>query len=255
MIQLGDIRSLLGERQGPCVSIFLPATRHADRLGQVPIRLKNLVQEARKSLLATGLGAARANRLLQPAEKLLGAASSSQRRSDGYAIYLCERDFRHFREPFRFPEKVVVSQHFSINPLLPFIHREERFYVLALSQNEVRLLEESSEGMRRVGLEGLPRSLADALGHEEPLRQLQFHTRSPQGRGGLAAAVFHGQGVGTDDAKDRILRYFRMIDAGIQDLPAQERVPLVLAGVEYLFPIYRKANSYPFLMDEGILWR
>jgi hypothetical protein len=28
---------------------------------------------------------------------------------------------------------------------------------------------------------------------------------------------------------------------------------LVLAGVEYLFPIYRQANTYPHLVDEGIM--
>jgi hypothetical protein len=29
-------------------------------------------------------------------------------------------------------------------------------------------------------------------------------------------------------------------------------VPLVLAGVDYLHPIYKEVNSYPHLMDEGI---
>ena len=28
--------------------------------------------------------------------------------------------------------------------------------------------------------------------------------------------------------------------------------PLVLAGVDYLFPIYREANTYPHLLDKGI---
>ncbi|HBL11949.1 MAG TPA: hypothetical protein DD379_11170, partial [Cyanobacteria bacterium UBA11162] len=31
-----------------------------------------------------------------------------------------------------------------------------------------------------------------------------------------------------------------------------KRAPLVLAGVEYLFPIYREANTYQHLIDEGI---
>lgn len=28
--------------------------------------------------------------------------------------------------------------------------------------------------------------------------------------------------------------------------------PLVLAGVEYLLPIYRRANTYPYLLDGGV---
>jgi hypothetical protein len=32
----------------------------------------------------------------------------------------------------------------------------------------------------------------------------------------------------------------------------EEHAPLVLAGVDYLLPIYREANTYPNLVDEGI---
>jgi hypothetical protein len=31
-----------------------------------------------------------------------------------------------------------------------------------------------------------------------------------------------------------------------------EQSPLVLAGVEYLFPLYKQANSYPALVEKGI---
>jgi len=31
-----------------------------------------------------------------------------------------------------------------------------------------------------------------------------------------------------------------------------KKAPLVLAGVEYLFPIYQEANTYPDLVEEGI---
>jgi Bacterial archaeo-eukaryotic release factor family 3 len=32
----------------------------------------------------------------------------------------------------------------------------------------------------------------------------------------------------------------------------QETAPLVLAGVEYLFPLYRQANTYPHLLEQGV---
>ena len=62
--------------------------------------------------------------------------------------------------------------------------------------------------------------------------------------------MFHGQSA--DDAKDRILRYFRQIDAGLRDLLREAQVPLVLAGVEYLLPIYKEVNTYQHLLDGGI---
>ena len=64
--------------------------------------------------------------------------------------------------------------------------------------------------------------------------------------------MFHGQGAGNDDEKDNILRYFRKVNGALQELLKNQRSPLVLAGVEYLFPIYKEANNYPQLLDEGI---
>jgi len=61
-----------------------------------------------------------------------------------------------------------------------------------------------------------------------------------------------GHGAELDDAKDNLLKYFRLIDRGLHDLLRDERAPLVLAGVDYLFPIYREANTYPRLIEEGI---
>ena len=63
-----------------------------------------------------------------------------------------------------------------------------------------------------------------------------------------------GHGAEIDDTKDNLLKYFRLIDRGLHDLLRDERAPLILAGVEYLFPIYREANTYPRLIEEGIPW-
>lgn len=65
--------------------------------------------------------------------------------------------------------------------------------------------------------------------------------------------MFHGHGVGIDDTKGNILRYFNQIDHGLHELLRGERPPIVLAGVEYLFPIYREANTFLHLMDDGIV--
>jgi hypothetical protein len=42
------------------------------------------------------------------------------------------------------------------------------------------------------------------------------------------------------------------VDQGLQKILSDAKAPLVLAGVDYLFPIYREANSYPDIMREGI---
>jgi hypothetical protein len=62
--------------------------------------------------------------------------------------------------------------------------------------------------------------------------------------------------VGVEDAThephDAVLRYFHQIDTGLRAFLRDEHAPLVLAGVEYLLPIYRRANTYPYLLGEGV---
>jgi hypothetical protein len=42
------------------------------------------------------------------------------------------------------------------------------------------------------------------------------------------------------------------VDAGLRGVLRQEQAPLVLAGVDYLFPVYREVSTYPGLLEEGI---
>ncbi len=166
------------------------------------------------------------------------------------AAFASQDTFRSYRLPFTFSELVVVTDRFHVKPLLPLLSGDGRFYILALSQKQVRLLQGSRHSVSEVNLQNVPTSLADALSGEERERQLQFHTTA---RGG--SAIFHGHGSAGDESEHKkdLLRYFKQIDRGLQDLVCAERIPLVLAGVDYLLPIYREANTCAQLVDEGIV--
>jgi hypothetical protein len=43
-----------------------------------------------------------------------------------------------------------------------------------------------------------------------------------------------------------------MVSKGVHDYLKQENVPLVVAAVDYLLPIYREVNTYPYFVEEGI---
>ena len=64
--------------------------------------------------------------------------------------------------------------------------------------------------------------------------------------------MFHGHGVGIDDTKDNILRYFRQVDRGLHEWLREERAPLILAGVDYLVPIYLEVNTYPQTLKDAV---
>lgn len=245
-----ELRNLVDRPGEIGVSIYMPTHRTVD-VQQDPIRLKNLLREGEKQLAANGLRAKDARQLLEPAEKLLTDDFFWRHQSEGLAIFSSPAIFRSFRLPYNFQELVVISERFHIKPLLSLLSGDGLFYVLAVSQNSVRLLQCSRYSVRTVTPEAVPGSIAEALKYDSPERQIQFHTGTGKGPG-KRSAVFHGQGVGSDDVKDNILRYFQQIDHGLHELLREEQAPLVIAGVDYLHPIYRQANSYPYLLQDGI---
>ncbi|MBN1401841.1 MAG: hypothetical protein JXA74_13445, partial [Anaerolineae bacterium] len=128
------------------------------------------------------------------------------------------------------------------------------FYVLALSQNEVRLLEGSRFAVQQVELDDVPESLADALKWDDPETTLQWHNGTGTRTGRRRMAMFHGHGY--DDAtahRDHILRYFQQVARGIEEILSDEHAPLVLAGVDYVLAIYREAAPHAYISEEAII--
>jgi len=242
------LKELVERQKGVCVSLYMPAHRTAAETQQDQIRFKNLLGEAEKAL---SNAYPEEQDLLEPARGLLDDNPFWQHQGDGLAVFLSPGEFQYFRLPISVEELVVVGERWHLKPLISLLSGDGRFYVLALSQGEVRLFQCTRHSVGEVALEGIPGSMAEALKYDDPEKQMQFRTAAPTGTG-KRAALFHGHGVGTDDSKDNILRYFRQIDKGLRALLGEERSPLVLAGVDYLFPIYREANTYPNLLDKGI---
>lgn len=245
-----NLAELIGKQRHWCVSLYMPTHRSLPEAKQDPIRFKNLLRSAAGELEAKGLRSSEIEEFLKPAQTLLGEPLFWRYQSDGLAAFLSTNEFRNYRLPISFQELAIVGEHFHTKPLLPLLS-EDRFLVLALSKNAVRLIEGTRYGASELELENVPGSLTEVLGKYEFEEQLQFHTRAPQAGNGRAA-VIHGHGSGTDDLKPRISEYFRRIDEGLPAMFKNEQTPLVLAGVESLFPLYREVNTYGNLFEEGI---
>ncbi|HEY8506044.1 MAG TPA: hypothetical protein VIL46_15770 [Gemmataceae bacterium] len=253
-----DLRELLAEHERPCVSLFMPA--HRVRAEEDPIRFRKLLAGAEDRLVAYGLRAPDARELLAPLHSLVEDPSFWDNQSDGLAVFLARDLLRVYRLPWAFAEEVEVGGLFRVAPLLPLLQADGRFYVLAVSQNSVRLLQGtrftvspvdlSRFSFSLIGPKGVPPNLAEALLTHDRDEPLTYHTRPTPGGGW--GAIFEGHGVGIDDKKDDILRYFRLIDRGLHAVLREEKAPLVVAAVDYLLPIYRQANTYPHLLEKGV---
>lgn len=240
-----DVKSLIETEGEWCVSLFMPMVRAGAEVQQNPIRFKNLLRQAEAKLASVGLRTPDIEALLSPAYELLDDPDVWRGNSDGLAVFVHPDDMRYYHLPVPFKELAVVERGFHIKPLLPILSNDGRFYILALSQDQVRLLEGTRHSVYEVELRHVPENLAAALQYDHDGR------RGVHATGGGAGTVY--QGTGEEASKADILRYCQLVDRGLRSVLADQQVPLVLACVDYLMPIYREANTYNHLLDQGVV--
>ena len=241
---------LLATHEDGCVSIFMPTHRAGREAEQDPIRLKNMLREVESRLLARGMRSPEVRAMLQRPNKILADGGFWKRRGDGLALFFSTDALHAFRLPLCFEETIVVSRRFHVKPLLQMLTSDSRFLILALSQNQVRLLDATRHTAEEVELEGLARSLSESAAASSAEGQSPLPGGTATGAG-KRPAMFFGHDLSREN-KDKILRWFRMIDRRLKDLLADTAAPMVLAGVDSLFALYREANTYAHLMDEGL---
>lgn len=244
MITRHGVEGLLNNgSEGPHVSIFMPAMRAGQQTQQNPIRFKNLVRTAQARLHERGMKEHEAEVLLRPALRLIDDNEFWQHQNVGLAMFIAQDTCKDYRLPIEFQALTVVQDRFYIKPLLSALTEGECFYVLAVSQNHVRLFACGRDSAREVELNDIPHSLADALGHELTHQDLAFHGATGAGAGERPSHKGQVASGPDDDFKAEIQQFFKRLNRGLKDYLAAGR-PLVLAGVEYLLPIYRQATNY-----------
>jgi hypothetical protein len=244
------VRQLAGTRGTRCVSLLTPV--RGGEAAEDLLRWKNLTADAESQLVRVGETEAAAAELVRPARAvLLDKDFWSNLPGGGLALFLAPQRARIFHLPGPVPATAVVASRFRLTPLLTFGGLEDGYFLLAISQKRVRLFRGTATAAEEVAVAGLPESLAEVLGRHDRDEPLEYHTHPALGYG-RRSAVYHGQGVGIDDAKSDLLQYCRAVDKGLHPVLRDERVPMVLAGVCYLWPIYRKANTYPGLLEQGV---
>ncbi len=63
---------------------------------------------------------------------------------------------------------------------------------------------------------------------------------------------FHGFGSLKDQRKELIAAYFRKIDSKLLPVLQKSHDPLILAGVGFLLPIYRKVTKYDNIISDEV---
>jgi hypothetical protein len=259
LISREEIKTLVEQPKDNSISIYMPVVSAGAEVRQNPIRFKNLIKEAHTRLIEAGVDETQTTQLLEKANELDTQDFWQGIGEQGLAIFISNNIFRYYILPLEFEELVIVSDRFHVKPLLQILNNNGRFYILGLSQNKIRMLVASRYRCQEIdltALENVPTSLDEALQYDDVSeKQLQMHSTA-RGAQNAQTGVFHGQGVGTDDAeqKTNIMRFFKALAKGLEKniLHHDEQVPLILAGVDFLIPMYKEASSYQYVMEDAV---
>ncbi|NNE34453.1 MAG: hypothetical protein HKN13_04415 [Rhodothermales bacterium] len=247
--------ALLDASGGHHVTIYMPTHREWSAVHEDPIRLKNLLRKARSKLEESGMRAPSASQFLEKAEDLVERDNFWQYQSDGLALFLTGNTFRYFRLPLELDELVIVGDRFYLKPLFELFVDDGCFYVLSLSQGDVRLSQCTKHSIREIRLLDTSLSLSDATRFDQEERHLGSHTTASRaGVGKSGSAVFHGQGSSADDAsmKTKLLQFIHELEPAVRKALTHESAPLVLAGSASIRAMYTSANHYHHLLDSGV---
>lgn len=233
---------LVPERTGPCLSLYAPTHPSGSRIYGERQRLADLRARAERLIAAADVDDGVARLLVESLPPLDSLAAHSPPASRGLAVFLAPGELHVLSSEMAFePEVSIHARRFRVAPLLAIMPRFEAVYVLALSVNEVRLLEVGTDAARRVILPSMPATMAEALGDLQFHSELHGHGAGPRGLA-RQAPIVHGHG---DDDEERwqvnLVTYFRRVGAALADM-AVSHAPLVLAAVEEHQSLFERAN-------------
>jgi hypothetical protein len=251
IFKIDQLNELLNVKGLHHVTIYSPTSREStDNYQADKINFKNQLQKAVSQLSAQyGMSDGEAKTYLKSGYDLLEDNTFWQHGSDGLAFFHSSAGTHIKTLPLEMGEpQTYVGNSFMLRPLIPLLNADGRFYILNLNLNDVRLYEATPGTISEVVLnEEVPTQIEDYtkfLEHQE-------HTgaRSVQGGGG---AVHYGQGGGNDSEKEEIQQYFYELSKAVDDIIQCDPLPTVLAGVEYLIPMYRQASDYHKYEEQSV---
>ncbi|MEX1002219.1 MAG: hypothetical protein WDZ35_08910 [Crocinitomicaceae bacterium] len=249
-----EVKELAQIRKANCVSIYIPTHRFGEPTleGKDALQLKNQLKAIKQKLTASGMHADEADRYLKPASDLLKDSEFWRNQSDGLAIFIAEGVFQKYTLPIHFEAFNYLSEEFYLKPLMPFFNDNGRFFLLNLQPGNIKFYSGNQYSITEIDLQDdLPERLEDVVGYDYEQKTLQFRTQ----QGGLSSTEghFHGHSDENSDRKDELLRYFQVVNEGVMNLlNDKNKEPLLVACVDYHFPIYREANTYLHLYPDSI---
>lgn len=240
------LQSLIGEREGPCVSLYLPILPGKDHAEDNRLRLSHLLDDVAVELLSHGISPRAQSQFLGPARALCLEELQFPPGRESMALFLSPSFFEARMLPSAVEPRMVVGSGFHLTPLLPFLHLSMHYFILSLSKASVRLLEVQDGTVSPRPVAGMPESVEAAwAGMERQEKAVQFHSTAGSG----THAMYHGQGGAKDVSSQELEQFVHAVAKAVDPVVKEADAPLVLATVEEEYGLYKKYETSGRLLD------
>ncbi len=234
---LPEIQTLVAQRNPASVSIYLETTPQTQHIGEAAIALSNLIKEADRQLEQAGVDKRERWAIVEQLEEVSEDEDFWKYQANSLAIFATPQSHRSYRLPNKLTTMVQVADRFHLKPLIRAISVEQHAFVLALAENEVRVIEVFSDmPAAEIRVPNMPKDAATAVG------TATVNTRSHSS----------GRQHGSEGQKVHLRKFCRMVDAALRPLLSGRHEPLILAATEPLLSIYRSINTYPEFASQAI---
>ncbi|WP_207492643.1 hypothetical protein [Aridibaculum aurantiacum] len=237
------------------ISIYIPTngTGVEGNEQMSKIDFKSLLNTVEQQLKERGHTSAKIENLLKPGYELINDQNFLRNLTAGLALFIADCFFKYIKMPVAAEQQVVIEPTFYVTPLVPVLTRSEYFYVLVVTKSQLKLFKADAFGIQPV-----PVDVPGEAGEVKRLSDLDATTYRTGSAGKRATPVaetasYHGHGGGNPDEKEILATYFEYVDDILfKSVFNKENAPLVLAGVEYLLPIYKSVCDYHNVWDKWL---
>lgn len=247
----GDL--MTRHNNGPCLSLYLPTGRRYPDRRQDPVHFRNLVRDAEEKL-ESELDPLARNAFLRPLHELATNEAFWAHSLEGLAVLRTLDSFEVFPLPRPVPERVVVSDRFHLMPLLRIEQSANRFELLALTRDHIRLYRGSRDGIEEIPLHAeVPRTIEEALGGKHTEKSESAAGIGKMGAGSEHMAMHHASNLRKDDIEMDTARFFRVVDKAILTHHSKHSgLPLIIAGLPDNLSAFHAVSHNPQLLPDGI---
>lgn len=211
-------------RSGPCVSIYLSRQLPGESPERRRVQLIRMIKEAER-LVAKDHGVHAARELIA---RFWRSKPMRMIGSSGMAVaYFHEKDFTGAMAlPTAVESRTVVADSFHVKPVLQWLQSAPNYHLLSLTTRTLKLYEGTPWGLKVVKMV--------QIGED--------HRNTRNGQKGQIT-----------ESKEAIRQFFIRAEKELHPIVNGKRYPLVIAGVGWLHPIYRRVNRDRDLLSHAIL--